>query len=321
MNKYFTAIGPGVQNLYYDKLSKELIIRKIESSAKLKLDRVFKSLNLNKIQNAFFLWRDQSSRLRVKNRVAPTSEITVERTVANTLWSSNILKSRRHSAGILKRLFSEYYERTIKRRFSFWKRYTHKRRYLLIRFFDKWSIKTSRIMLNRVTMTRFMYILEKTLSQSKKSRLRNGFLQFKSQCELIRMMRKVKLLFTCWKTCARALIAGRGRQLLYFFLSWKSEIASRKEDAVVSRVCLCLCRTVTQFSLCAPLYSALLCSCALLHHEYRNEMILYCPLLYIHDRRSSRRSFYLSSNIKIFRCTEHPTHAFPRRKKVCQSSN
>lgn len=49
------------------------------------------------------------------------------------------------------------------------------------------------------------------------------------------MMRKVKLLFTCWKTCVLSLVAGRGRQLRYFFLSWRSEIASRKDDAVVSQ--------------------------------------------------------------------------------------
>jgi hypothetical protein len=214
---------------------------------------------VSKIQSAFLLWRDQSSGFRVKNRVEPTSEIVVTKTVANTLWSSNVLKSRRHSAGILKRLFIEYYVRTLKRRFSFWKRYTYKRRYMLIKFFDKWSVKTSRILLNRVTMIRFMHILERTLSQSKKSRLRNGFLQFKNKCELIRMMRKVKLLFTCWKTCVKALVAGRGRQLLYFFLSWKSEIASQKDDAVVSRVSAA---PSTQYSVCV-----LLCSYALLSHE------------------------------------------------------
>ena len=233
LNKFSQAIGPGVQKLYYDKLSKELIIRKIESSAKLKLDRLFKRLNVSKIQSAFFLWRDESSRLKVKRRVAPTSEVVVTSTVANTLWSSNVLKSKKYSAGIVKRLFVEHYEKTLKKRFSFWKRYIQKSRYMLVRFFDKWSIKTSRIMLNRMTITRFIHILEKTLSQSKKSSLRNGFLQFKSKCELIRMMRKVKLLFTCWKTCVRALIAGKARQLRYFFVSWKSEGASLKVEAAV----------------------------------------------------------------------------------------
>ena len=99
---------------------------------------------------------------------------------------------------------------------------------MLIHFFDKWNVRTSRIVLNKMNMKKFLRILDEALNSSNKKKLRAGWHQFKSKCYQLGIMIKVKLLFTCWKTTTQAMREGRKRQKILFFVLWKEEILTQK---------------------------------------------------------------------------------------------
>ena len=222
------AICPGGQNLYFDKISKELILENLEKHVKRKLDRLFTKFKLNKVQHAFSLWRNIPRKAVKKRKVVPTSDIIVKATVANTLWSSHLLKSKRNACGILRKMLLEFYQNTLLKRFRFWKKYTLKRRYTLIHFFDKWNVRTSRIVLNKMNMIKFLRTLEEALNSSNKKKLRAGWYQLKTKCRQLSVMMKVKLLFTCWKTTTQAMREGRKRQKNLFFMLWKEEMLTQR---------------------------------------------------------------------------------------------
>ena len=225
---HISAISPGGQNLYYDNISKELILENLEKHVRRKLDKLFKKFKLNKVQNAFSLWRNIPRKAITKRKVIPAGEIVVKTTVANTLWSSHLIKLKRNACGILRKMLLEFYQKTLLKRFRFWKKYTQKRRYTLIHFFDKWNVRTSRIVLNKMNMIKFLRMLEEALNSSNKKKVRVGWQQFKTKCHQIGTMMKVKLLFTCWKTTTQAMREGRNRQRILFFMLWKEEMIMQR---------------------------------------------------------------------------------------------
>ena len=58
-------------------------------------DKKWKKFKLNKVQNAFSLWRNIPRKAITKRKVIPAGEIVVKTTVANTLWSSHLIKLKR----------------------------------------------------------------------------------------------------------------------------------------------------------------------------------------------------------------------------------
>ena len=195
---------------------------------------MFKILKSRKQDSAFRLWREKSTNLSIQPIVIQKNEIIVKRTITNTAWTLNIIKSKRKSIAIMITTYLQHCNYCVGKRFRFWKNYTRSRKYMMIKFFDKWSLKTSRIILNKMNVNRFIQILQNRIVHYQRKKLLPRWRQFKEKCAFLKTMTHVKLLFTCWKTTTIAMKEGRGRRLKYFFQFWKGSITRQKDDDEVS---------------------------------------------------------------------------------------
>ena len=201
-----------------------------------KLDKLYDKLKFLKISGAFHLWRERSLKSTICKRIRPNSEYKVKVTVANTLWSSHIIKSKKYSVGIILGLFSDHLQTITKRRFLFWKRYARKSRYAMIRYFDKWSVKVSKIILNRMNIIRFVDILNDKINKLLKIKLKNYFITFKKRVDYINAMEKLKFKLMSWKICTHAMAKGRRSQKKYYLEIWKDYLRQQKIERKVKIV-------------------------------------------------------------------------------------
>lgn len=254
-----TAIGPGAQNLYYDKISKDLIIKNIQIHTREKLKKLFRKYHLRKQDSAFRLWREKSEKKSVQPIVIQKNEIIIKKTITNSAWTLNIIKSKRKSLAIMITVYLQHCNNCVERKFRFWKNYTKSQKYLVIKYFDKWNIKTSRTLLNKMNMIRFIQILGNRIVHYQRKKLLPRWKQFKKNCEFLKTMAHVKLLFICWKTTTLAMKEGRGRRLKYFFQFWRGQVTCQKDDDEVSNLFFVLSISYSALiTLCLiPFYSVL----------------------------------------------------------------
>lgn len=230
----YTAIGPGAQNLYFDKISKDLIIKNIQIHTREKLKKLFRKYHLRKQDSAFRLWKEKSVKNLVQPVVLQKNEIIIKRTITNSAWTLNRIKSKRNGLAILITVYLQHCNNCMEKRFRFWKNYIRNRKSTMIKFFDKWSVKTSRILLNKMNIIRFIQILGNRIVHFQRKKLLPRWKQFKRNCEFLKTMAHVKLLFICWKTTTLAMKEGRGRRLKYFFQFWRGQASSQKDNNEVS---------------------------------------------------------------------------------------
>ena len=232
------AIGSASQrsNLYYDEVSKNLIIKKVQNHIGQKLDKLYDKLKILKISGAFHLWRERSLKSTICRRIRPNSEYEVKVTVANTLWSTHMIKSKKNSLGIILGLFSDHLNKTTKRRFLFWKRYARKSKYMMIRYFDKWSVKVSRIILNKMNIIRFMEILNDKINKLDKIKMKNYFIKFRKRVDYINMMEKLKSKLESWRIFTHAMATGRRSRKKYYLEIWKEYLNLQRIERKVKFV-------------------------------------------------------------------------------------
>lgn len=219
-----------------------MIIKNILVHTREKIEKIFLRYNLKKQNSAFRLWREKSTYVPVQPILVQKNEVVIKRTITNTAWTLNIIKLKKQSIAMIVTMYLQFCSECLKKRFNFWKNYTRSRKYIMIKFFDKWNVKTSRRILNKMNIRRFIGILENRTKHYQRKKLLPRWLQLKNKCAYVKTMTHVKLLFTCWKTTTLAMKEGRGRRLKYFFQFWQSWISRQKDDDDVSTACL-LART------------------------------------------------------------------------------
>ena len=188
------------------------------------------------MSNAFHLWREGPAKSALGKRTLPNGQYKVRPTVANTLWSSHLIKSKNNSSGLLWGIFFGYLKKTLKRRFLFWKRYARKSKYMMIRFFDKWNVKTSRMILNRMNINRFSNILNDKMNKLNNIKMKNYFIIFIKRVCHLKMMEKLKFHFISWRICTKAIIAGKKCQKKYYVKLWKDYLMIVETERKVSTV-------------------------------------------------------------------------------------
>jgi hypothetical protein len=65
---------------------------------------------------------------------------------------------QRNAIAILIKLLTNYYNRILNKKFKLWKNYVSSRLYMLIRFFDKWNVKASRMRYMYMFICIYIYI-------------------------------------------------------------------------------------------------------------------------------------------------------------------
>jgi hypothetical protein len=211
-----------------------MIIKNVQVHTREKLKKIFLRYNLKKQNSAFRLWREKSTYVTVQPIVIQKNEVVIKRTITNTAWTLNIIKLKKQSIAIIVTVYLQHCNKCLKKRFKFWKSYTQNRKYMMIKYFDKWSVKTSRRILNKMNARRFIEILENRIKYYQRRKLLPRWLQFKKKCAYVKTMAHVKLLFTCWKTTTLAMKEPRGRRLKYFFQFWQGWILRQKDNDDVS---------------------------------------------------------------------------------------
>jgi hypothetical protein len=145
----YTAIHPSSNSLYYDRFSKDLIIKKVEKITTIKLNHIFRTLKYRLYKNSFNILKKNTNieiiKIQKKKKVLIYDSYIVEATIANTLWKSRLVTMQRNAIAILIKLLTNYYYRIMNLKFKLWKIYVSDRFYMLIRFFDKWNVKASRM--------------------------------------------------------------------------------------------------------------------------------------------------------------------------------
>ena len=218
-------------------MSKNLIIKKVQNHTLSKLNRTFDKLKISKIKNAFSLWRENSSKIKICKKIGPTGSYQVRSTVANNLWSSHLIKSKKIAIGILFQLLSQYYENAIKKKFQFWKFYARKSKNMLIRFYDKWNVKTSRIKLNKMNIRRFFNILSSQYKNIIKQKTKKYWIIYLNRIKFLRFMEKVKLIFVAWKKYCNASKLGKVSIKRHFLNNWKFFYIEESDENEVCSFC------------------------------------------------------------------------------------
>jgi hypothetical protein len=172
-----------------------LIIKRVQEYTNSKLDYLFQNLKSKKHKEAFLLWRNVTLQVKLHCKISKsgkkkTKERKVQSIVASpsNLWTSRIIQAERNALAILWILLLKHLENITLKKLLFWKSYTLRSRYMLIKFFDKWNVKASRIALNRMNIKRFNDLLRKRILMLQRVRLRNGWLLLKAQLENLRHM-------------------------------------------------------------------------------------------------------------------------------------
>jgi hypothetical protein len=90
----YTAIHPSSNSLYYDRFSKELIIKKVEKIITIKLNHIFRTLKHRIFKNSFNILKKNTNfeliKIQKKKKALVYDAYIVETTIANTLWRSRL---------------------------------------------------------------------------------------------------------------------------------------------------------------------------------------------------------------------------------------
>lgn len=223
------------EKCFYDGLSKRVVVIEATKELRRRIERALSRLLLLYVGTKFRFWYNLINRDSINRK-------THKRYYPN-LITDNVTEIWPYRKGlqIIVPYLVEIYGRKARSAFRNWKLYLREIRILLMRMFNRWSVKTSRWKLNRLNAARFLRLTEPWGRRIRQALRRYYWPIFRHACDLVLIRRHVKLLFRCWHTVVCAM--RRGRKLVKhrtLVLLWENKFEEQRRQEEMIAACIAI---------------------------------------------------------------------------------
>lgn len=200
---YKAEIIASTEKCFYDGISQRIVREEVIKRLNRKIGRSLDLFSLLYLKIKFMYWYNRINRSAINRKYHKRYYPKLITDNVTDIWPY------RKGLQIIVGYYYEIYCKKTRSAFQKWKLHVRELRNLMRKMFDKWSIKSSRIILSRMNARRFLYLTTNLNNKIRKSLRKYYWGVFRYACDLVLIRRHVRLLFRCWYTVVKAMLKGR----------------------------------------------------------------------------------------------------------------